>query len=118
MLGVDKHVDGMEITGRDQDLKCETFCVLGKTVNLRNKHLDARAEKPLELLHLDLAGPIEPVSLHGYRYSLVCVFFRQKSDCTIAFKKFLADFSPLGLVKRVGSDNCGGGGFVSIEFLN
>ena len=97
MLSLEKHVDGMEITGRDQDLKCETFCVLGKMVNLRNKHSDARAEKLLELVHLDLAGAIEPASLDGYRYSLVCVFFRQKSDCTIAFNKFLADFSPLGL---------------------
>ena len=125
MLSVEKHVDGMEITGRDQGLNCET-CVLGKMVNLRNKQPDARAEKPLELVHLDLAGPIEPVALNGYRYSLVCVddfsnltivyFLRQKSDTTIAFKKFLADVSPLGLVKRVRSDN--GGEFTSNEFKN
>ena len=116
LLSVEKHVDGMEINGRDQGLNCET-CVLGKMVNLRNKQPDARAEKPLELVHLDLAGPIEPVALDGYRYSLVCVddfsnltivyFLRQKSDTTIAFKKFLADVSPLGLVKRVRSDNGG-----------
>ena len=116
VLSVEKHVDGMEINGRDQGLNCET-CVLGKMVNLRNKQPDARAEKPLELVHLDLAGPIEPVALDGYRYSLVCVddfsnltivyFLRQKSDTTIAFKKFLADVSPLGLVKRVRSDNGG-----------
>ena len=42
-------------------------------VNLRNKQPDDRAEKPLELVHLDLAGPIEPAALDGYRYSLVCV---------------------------------------------
>ena len=38
-------------------------------VNLRNKHPDARAGKPLELVHLDLAGAIEPAALDGYRYS-------------------------------------------------
>ena len=95
-------------------------------VNLRNKQPDARAEKPLELVHLDLAGPIEPVALDGYRYSLVCVdnfsnltivyVFRHKSDTAVAFKKCLADVSSLGLVKRVRSDN--GGKFTSNEFKN
>ena len=54
-----------------------------------------------------------------YYYSLDnSLFFRQKSDTTIAFKKFLAEVTSLGLVKRVRSDNGEGGGVTSYEFKN
>ncbi|GFR67435.1 transposon Ty2-C Gag-Pol polyprotein [Elysia marginata] len=90
----------------------------------RSRTSDARAAKPLEFVHIDLAGPVDPSSKDGFRYALICMddfsglsnlyFLKNKSDAATAFKKFLADTSPYGRVKRVISDQ--GGEFVSSEF--
>ena len=53
----------------------------GKMTQSRNRNQDARATAPLELVHTDLAGPIDPVSREGLRYSIaftddyyLCIF--------------------------------------------
>ena len=117
---------------------CEV-CTLAKQCNTRSRESDVRATKPFELVHTDLAGPIEPAAKEGFRYAMIftddysgCLFtyfLKEKSNAPIAFKKFLADIAPYGKVKtlnfyedvfpsgdikRMRSDN--GGEFISQEF--
>ena len=82
---------------------------------------------------IQLAGPVDPVSIDGYRYALsftddysgliMTYFLKQKRDTVEATKTFLADVSPFGkvkclrsdlTVKRLRSDN--GSEFISKEF--
>ena len=46
------------------------LCIEGKMTQSRNRNPDARATAPLELVHTDLAGPIDPISREGFRYSI------------------------------------------------
>ena len=74
-----------------------------------------RAKSALELIHTDLAGPIDPKSREGYRYALsftddhssaVFVYFlKHKSDTVDATERFLADTAPYGNVTCIRSDN-------------
>ena len=80
-----------------------------------NRKPDARAKAALELVHTDLAGPIDPESRDGYRFALsftddyssaVFVYFlKHKSDTVQATEKFLADTAPYGKIKCIRSDN-------------
>ena len=73
-------------------------CIEGKMTQSRNRNQDARATVPLELVHTDLAGPIDPVSRQGFRYSIaftddypgaVFVYFlKSKSDTVVATQFF------------------------------
>ena len=130
-------VQGMNIVDT-KDFDCET-CILSKQTNTRNKEADIRATKPFELIHTDLAGPIDPVAKDGFRYAIIftddfsgCTFtyfLKEKSDALKATEKFLADVNPYGKVKafnfhadvfpagdveRIRSDN--GGEYISNEF--
>jgi len=90
----------------------------------RNRNPDARAAAPLELVHIDLARPIDPVSREGFRYSIaftddysgaVFVYFlKSKSDTVAATQKFLADTASYGEVKCIRSAN--GGEFIPQKF--
>ena len=129
----------MKITHKEK-FDCDP-CVLGKQVVHRNREADERATVPLELVHSDLAGPIEPAAIDDLRYVMNFVddfsgatfvyFLRQKSDAPRALEKFLADVSPFGtvqsiniryiptandetVVKRLRTDN--GGEFISKAF--
>ena len=99
----------------------------------RSRLPDEKAKLPLELVHCDLAGPVDPVSIDGYRYALsftdnysgliMTYFLKQKSDTVEATKKFLAHVSPFGKVKCLRSDltvkrvrNDNGSEFISKEF--
>ena len=130
-------VQGMKINNHDT-FNCET-CILAKQTNTRNHQPDPRATKPFELIHTDLAGPIEPVAKDGYKYAIIftddfsgCLFtyfLKSKSDAAKATERFLADVAPYGKVKtlnffhdifpsgeikRLRSDN--GGEYISKEF--
>ena len=82
----------------------------------RSREPDQRAKGPLEFVHCDLAGPVEPAAKDGFKYALSFVddftgtnliyFLKQKSDTVEATEKFLADIAPFGKVKRIRSDNC------------
>ena len=122
ILKLEKIVDGMKITNKEQS-HCST-CVLGKQTVNRNRTPDARAEKPIELVHSDVTGPITPPAKDGYKYaitftddfssSIFAYFLRLKSDSTNALKQFFADSAPFGTMKRLRTDN--GGEYVSEEF--
>ena len=134
IMKLESVVHGMKIANRQRS-DCET-CIQGKMTDTRNRQPDEKAKVPLELVHCDLAGPVDPIAKDGYRYSLIFVddysglimvyFLKKKSDTAIATKKFFADVAPLGKVKNmvevtpisevkcVRSDN--GGEFTSQEF--
>ena len=124
---------------RDQGtFNCE-ICALAKQSNQRNHEADTHATKPFELVHTDLAGPIEPMEKDGFRYIIIftddysgCLFsnfLKEKSDASKATRKFLTDITPYGKVetlhfyedvlpsgeiKRMRSNN--GGKHISKEF--
>ena len=122
ILKLEKVVEGMKITNKD-DFDC-SVCIKGKMTQTRSRKPDKRATAPLDFVHLDLEGPIDPPSEEGYRYVLGCTddftgliipyFMRNKSDTPQAFEKFLADVRPHGEVKCVRSDE--GGEFTSQTF--
>lgn len=91
------------------------MCTQGKFTQSRNREPDARATAVLQLVHTDLAGPIDPESRDGhwwavsftddYSSAVFVYFLRNKSDAVQATEKFLADMSPYGKVKCIRSDN-------------
>ncbi|CAM8998987.1 unnamed protein product [Rhodiola kirilowii] len=71
-------------------------CQIGKQIKVPHKSTtQINTNRPLELLHIDLMGPMQVVSYSGKRYVLVCVdefsrftwssFLREKSDAVQAF---------------------------------
>ena len=137
LIKLESKVRGMHIKDKSE-FNCET-CTISKLTNSRNKHAVPRATSPFELVHVDLAGPIDPISTNGFRYAMIitdnfsgCMFtyfLKVKSDASLAFEKFLCDVSPYGKVKtlnfnadvfpfgdvsKLRSDN--GGEFISAEF--
>ncbi|KAL5849177.1 hypothetical protein ACOSQ4_007190 [Xanthoceras sorbifolium] len=94
-LGKMKAVRGLPELGKKQEGVCGP-CQLGKqTKGIHKKNKGTMSKRPLELLHMDLMGPMQTESLGGKRYIFVCVddfsrftwidFLREKSD---AFEKF------------------------------
>ena len=115
-------VEGMKIVD-DQQYQC-AICAQGKMRQSRNRKPDEKAKEPLEFVHCDLAGPIDPVAKDGYKYALsfvddytginIVYFLKQKSDTLKATEKFLSDTAPFGKIKRLRSDN--GSEFTSKNF--
>ena len=122
VLKLQNVVEGMKIS--DKEFGDCSVCIQGKMVNETCKLPDARAKYPLQFVHVDVSGPIEPTAREGFRYTLcftddfsglLCVYLlKNKSDVTLATRKYLADMAPYGKVKKIRSDN--GGEFVSREF--
>ncbi|MCI33542.1 retrovirus-related pol polyprotein from transposon tnt 1-94, partial [Trifolium medium] len=91
------------------------------------KESSSRAQKPLELIHTDVCGPIKPRSLGKSNYFLLFIddfarkiwvyFLKEKSEVFENFKKFKAQVEKeSGLViKAIRSDRRGE--FTSNEFL-
>ena len=117
-------VDGMKISSKT-NFDCET-CTLGKMSQYRSRQPDRKASKKLDLVHCDIAGPIDPPAKEGFRYSISFVdeysgaitvyLLKNKSDMITAMERFLADTAPYGTVKRLRTDN--GTEFTSEEFKN
>ena len=84
-------------------------CILGKLTQNRNRKPDARSTAPIELVHTDLAGPVDPAFKEGFRYCLAFTddvsgavfvqFLRNKSDPVAATETVLADSAPHGKVQ-------------------
>jgi len=115
VLKLESVVDGMKVIGTNCIPGDCNVCVLGKMTQDRSRKPRARSAAPLELVHTDLAGPIEPASREGFRYAIaftddysgvVFVYFlKNKSDTVAATERFLADSAPYGNVKCIRSDN-------------
>ena len=131
-------VSGMTLTDR-KSFDCESCSVSKMTSKASGPPRETRASHPFELIFTDLAGPLDPVGIHGYRYAIVftddysgCMFtyfLKKKSDASEATERFLSDTSPFGKVKclsfhddvfpageiqRIRSDN--GGEYLSEDF--
>ena len=113
ILALENVVDGMKVSDKSE-FNCDT-CTLGKMPQYRNRNPDRKASKLFELVHCDLAGPIEPTAREGFKYCLMFVddysgvymvyFLKAKSDTCEATKKFLVDIAPFGQIKTLRSDN-------------
>jgi hypothetical protein len=68
ILKLENSVSGMKISSTEE-FECGV-CIQGKMTQYRNRDADKRAEKPLDLVHTDLAGPIDPESKEGFRFVL------------------------------------------------
>ena len=79
---------------------CE-ICIQGKFSQSRNRQPDRRAVSTFELIHTELAGPIEPADINGHRYAttftddfsgaIFVYFWKTKKDTVSATKKSIAD---------------------------
>ena len=122
VLNLENVVRGMKISDKSE-YDCRT-CVLGKQTNSRNRKPDIRATEPMQFIHTDLSGAVDPVSRDGFRYGLTFTddfsgtifsyFLKHKSDAAEALNKFLADTAPFGKIEQMRSDN--GGEYISEEF--
>ena len=127
IVDLENVVKGMKIKDRHNTSRSKfecNVCKQGKFVNIRNRAPDARATTPLELVHTDLAGPVNVTTAGNFNYvitftddfsSTIFVYFlKNKSDATTATEKFLADCAPYGNVKCIRSDN--GGEYIGSDF--
>ena len=113
----------MKITNKNDDSHCSS-CILGKQTKTRSRKPDPRSEIPIEFVHSDLSGPIDPVAKDGFKYAIsftddyssaiFIYFLKQKDDAAKALQKFIADSAPFGKMKRIRTDN--GGEYVSDKF--
>ena len=114
VLKLQNVVNGMNISDKSKSEPCET-CIKGKFAQYRNKNPDRKAQEVLELVHCDIAGPVDPVAKCNYKYAINFVddksgyifvyLLKAKSEAPTALKQFLADSAPYGNVKCVRSDN-------------
>ncbi|KAL4379170.1 hypothetical protein GQ457_02G022950 [Hibiscus cannabinus] len=120
-------VDGLPMI-RCIDAVCES-CVVGKQHrDPFSKSSNMRASKPAELIHADVCGPMQTLSLNNSRYFVVFVddfsrmtwvyFVKDKSEVFSVFKKFKSSIEKQSgnAVKVLRTDR--GGEFVSTEFDN
>jgi len=71
----------MKISDKSE-FECEV-CTMGKMTQSFNWQSDTCATIPLELVHCDLCGPIQPVSKNGLRYAIS--FVDDFSGASIAY---------------------------------
>ncbi|KAL4312227.1 hypothetical protein GQ457_01G011000 [Hibiscus cannabinus] len=120
-------VDGLPMIRRI-DAVCES-CVVGKQhSDPFSKSSNMIASKPAELIHADVCGPMQTLSLNNSRYFVVFVddfsrmtwvyFVKGKLEVFLVFKKFKSSIEKQSgnAVKVLRTDR--GGEFVSTEFDN
>lgn len=111
----------------DSMSKC-VVCCEGKLARLPFSHKGTRSENVLDLVHADVCGPMETVSLGSARYFLLFVddysrmtfvyFLQMKSEVVKYFKEFKAQVERQTgrTIKILRTDN--GGEFCSSEITN
>jgi transposase InsO family protein len=93
-----EHILGLTNVHFEKDRVCST-CQAGKQVGVHHPHKNIMTtDRPLELLHMDLFGPIAYVSIGGSKYCLVIVddysrftwvfFLQEKSQTQETLKGF------------------------------
>jgi hypothetical protein len=119
-------VKGMEITERGNEERCQT-CLVAKMKNASFPDSKSRAERPGDLIHSDIMGPITPESYNKNTYAInfiddysrftVIYVMRHKSEALQYFQRFIAEYMvPLKRkVKALRTD--GGGEYTSNEFV-
>ena len=66
LLKLQEKVEGMVITNKTDNFQCDV-CPQGKMADSRSRVPDNSANAPFELVHIDLAGPIDPESIDGHK---------------------------------------------------
>jgi transposase InsO family protein len=112
-----EHVLGLTNVHFEKDGICSA-CQAGKQVGAHHPHKNIMTtDRPLELLHVDLIGPITYISIGGSNYCLVIVddysrftwvfFLQEKSQTQETLKIFLRQAqNEFGLrIKKIRSDN-------------
>jgi hypothetical protein len=94
-----EHILGLTNVHFEKDRVCSA-CQAGKQVGTHHPHKNIMmTDRPLELLHMDLFGPIAYISIDGSKYCLVIVddysrftwvfFLQEKSQTQETLKGFL-----------------------------
>jgi hypothetical protein len=112
-----EHILGLTNVHFVKDLICSA-CQAGKQVGAHHPHKNIMTtDRPLELLHMDLFGPIAYISIGGSKYYLVIVddyscftwvfFLQEKSQTQETLNRFLRRAqNEFGLrIKNIRSDN-------------
>jgi transposase InsO family protein len=112
-----EHILGLTNVHFEKDRVCTT-CQAGKQVGVDHPHKNIMStDRPLELLHMDLFGPIAYISIDESKYCLVIVddysrftwvfFLQDKSQTQETLKGFLRRAqNEFGLrIKKIRSDN-------------
>ena len=118
---LEKNIPEKCISSDKQNFDCEV-CFQTKLPNCMNHKVgENKCTRILERVNCDLAGPIKPEALGGYRYAINFVdaysgltavyFLRSKHETLKAVEKYMADMSPLGRIGTIRSDN-------GLEFVN
>jgi transposase InsO family protein len=118
-----EHILGLTNVHFEKDKVCSA-CQAGKQVGTHHPHKNIiTTDRPLELLHMDLFGPIAYISIGGSKYCLVIVddysrftwvfFLQEKSQTQETLKGFLrrAQNEFRLRIKKIRSDN-------GTEFMN
>jgi gag-polypeptide of LTR copia-type/Integrase core domain/GAG-pre-integrase domain/Zinc knuckle len=124
-------VRGLECASGEKVNNCDG-CTAGKQKRLSHpvKDVDYRSSQPLDLIHIDLCGPIKPQSLGGQKYIFVLIddysrkswvyLLSLKNDAVHKFREFvkIVERETDKKVKKLRSDN--GGEFLGefAEFCN
>jgi transposase InsO family protein len=112
-----EHILGLTNVHFEKDRICSA-CQAGKQVGVHHPHKNIMTtDRSLELLHMDLFGPIAYISIGGSKYCLVIVddysrfnwifFLQEKSQTQETLKRFLRRAqNEFGLrIKKIRSDN-------------
>jgi transposase InsO family protein len=112
-----EHILGLTNVHFEKDRSCSASQV-GKQVGAHHPHKNIMTtDRPLELLHMDLFGPIAYISISGSKYCLVIVddysrftwvfFLQEKSQTQETLKRFLRRAqNEFGLrIKKIRGDN-------------
>jgi transposase InsO family protein len=112
-----EHILGLTNVHFEKDRICSA-CQAGKQVGAHHPYKNIMmTDRPLELLHMDLFGPIAYISIDGIKYCLVIVdyysrftwvfFLQEKSQTQETLKRFLRlAQNEFGLrIKKIRSDN-------------
>jgi transposase InsO family protein len=112
-----EHILGLTRVNFEKDRVCSA-CQAGKQVGAHHPHENIMTtDMPLELLHMDLFGPIAYISIDGSKYCLVIVddyslftwvfFLQEKSQTQETLKGYLRRAqNEFGLrIKKIRSDN-------------
>lgn len=91
--------EGVTIETKSDNIRC-THCAEGKQTRLPFNKVGSRATQPLELIHSDLCGPMEHLSVSGMKYFITFVddytrmfhvyFLKDKLNISEVFKDFKA----------------------------
>ena len=68
LLKLEGAVESMRVTNYEE-IEC-ILCTEGKMCQIRNKSPDEKAKAPLDFVHCDLAGRIDPTGRDGFKYAL------------------------------------------------